>query len=64
MVEYFPLDVPRFSDTELQITCDDTPRNVFIINHINEAQKALDYIKQLSWNSDGMFFWRISLLRS
>ncbi|CAB3259901.1 unnamed protein product [Arctia plantaginis] len=52
VAEYCPLDVPRYSDTELQITCDDTPRNVFIINHVIEAQKALDYVKQLSWTSD------------
>lgn len=44
---YNRLDVPRFSDTEIQITCDDTPQNVFIINDIFDAQKALDYVKTL-----------------
>nr|XP_049700690.1 cilia- and flagella-associated protein 61 [Helicoverpa armigera] len=42
---YTPLDKPRFSDTEIQITNDDTPDNVFIINNVVEANRALNYLQ-------------------
>ncbi|XP_022827066.1 cilia- and flagella-associated protein 61-like [Spodoptera litura] len=42
---YITLDKPRFSDTEIQIANDETPENVFIINSVGEANKALDYVK-------------------
>ncbi|XP_035438000.2 cilia- and flagella-associated protein 61-like [Spodoptera frugiperda] len=45
---YIPLDKPRFSDTEIQIANDETPENVFIINSVGEANKALDYVKKFA----------------
>ncbi|XP_047028780.1 cilia- and flagella-associated protein 61-like [Helicoverpa zea] len=44
---YTPLDKPRFSDTEIQITNDDTPDNVFIINNVVEANRALNYLQNV-----------------
>ncbi|KAF9420768.1 hypothetical protein HW555_003116 [Spodoptera exigua] len=43
---YISLDKPRFSDTEIQIANDETPENVFIVNSVVEANKALDYVKK------------------
>ncbi|CAH1636958.1 unnamed protein product [Spodoptera littoralis] len=45
---YITLDKPRFSDTEIQIANDETPENVFIINSVGEANKALDYVKKFA----------------
>ncbi|XP_075977373.1 cilia- and flagella-associated protein 61-like [Anticarsia gemmatalis] len=50
--KYVPLDVPRYSDTEIQITSDDTPYNVFIINHIIDAHKSLEFAKDHIWQED------------
>uniref|UniRef100_A0A2A4J7R5 Uncharacterized protein n=1 Tax=Heliothis virescens TaxID=7102 RepID=A0A2A4J7R5_HELVI len=43
--QYTRLDQPRYSDTEIQIANDDTPDNVFIINSIVEANRALTYVQ-------------------
>ncbi|KAJ8720152.1 hypothetical protein PYW07_012195 [Mythimna separata] len=48
--QYTRLDQPRFSDTEIQIANDDTPENVFIINTLADASKALKYVKKFIYD--------------
>lgn len=53
---YIPLDKPRFSDTEIQIANDETPENVFIINSVGEANKALDYVKKFADDDSSTYY--------
>ncbi|CAH0625391.1 unnamed protein product [Chrysodeixis includens] len=48
--QYTRLDEPTLSDTEIQITNDETPENVFIVNTVAEASRALDYVKQFAFD--------------
>ncbi|KAJ8719534.1 hypothetical protein PYW08_011709 [Mythimna loreyi] len=48
--QYARLDQPRFSDTEIQIANDETPENVFIINTVAEASKALKYVQKFIYD--------------
>ncbi|KAM3962000.1 LOW QUALITY PROTEIN: cilia- and flagella-associated protein 61-like [Aphomia sociella] len=47
-VIYTPLDKPKLKD-EINFTTDDVPDNVFIINTITDANKALGYVKNFLW---------------
>lgn len=47
MPQYTRLDVPKAS---LKLVINYTPTNVFIVNTLNDANRALNFVKAFKWN--------------